>query len=175
MEKKFFIYLFVRHFWVFYIVLQSSTLYASSATPSRGGPVLYIKNNTNSKVWVRDIPTQDYGKNVPVIYYTPTNFDPLPPHELGGKHDFYYNQWFGHPGQASGKITLASDDPNDPNRWDSPLKIEVKESGIKDEIFKPNEARDLANKREKTLEIKYSVDWNGNGWKITLDELGKKQ
>lgn len=154
------------------IMASLGSLYAMSASPSKGGPVLYITNNTNSKIWARDIPTQDYGKDVPVIYYTPTEFDPLHAN-MPGKHDFYFNQWFGHPGQASGKITLVSDS-NDPNRWDNPLKIEIKEKGITEGVFKPNDVRDFANKREKTLEIRYTVTWNGNGWKIILDEVGKQ-
>lgn len=147
------------------------SLYGMSASPSKGGPVLYIVNNTKSKVHARDIPTQSHGKEGPVIYYTPTNFNPLGPNETQS-HDFAFDQWFGHPGQASGKIKLASDDQNDPDRWDNPLDIKIQEGGITGEIFIPNETRDSVNKRERT-EIKYSVVWNGNGWKIILDEAGK--
>jgi len=146
--------------------LQS--VYGMSASPSRGGPVLYIVNNTKSKVYVRDIPTQSYGKEGPVIYYTPGDFNPLGPNQQGS-NDFPFDQWFGHPGKASGKIRLVSDDLNDVNRWDEALDIEVIEGGIVEKTFIPSEDRDSVNKREKRV-IKYVVVWNGNGWKIVLSE-----
>lgn len=142
--------------------------YGMSASPSKGGPVLYIVNNTKSKLYVRDIPTQSHGKEGPVIYYTPTNFNPLGPSQQIS-NDFPFDQWFGHPGQASGKIKLVSDDLNDVNRWDDPLDIDIREGGISQETFIPSADRDSVNKRERR-EIQYTVVWNGNGWKVILDE-----
>lgn len=150
-------------------LLAKINLFSASPSPKKGGPSLYIDNKTRSKVYVRDIPTQHYGKQGSIIYYSPAEFTPLES-ETANSHNFFFNQWFGCPGSGCGKISLINDDPSDPLKWDNPLVIEVKEQGLINKEFKPNELRDKINKKNLTLGIIYNVVWNSDGWRILLKD-----
>lgn len=153
------------------ILLSSITFNLSGASPSphKGGPFLYIDNKMRSKVYVRNIPTQYYGKQGVIIYYSPEEFGPL---EAGSakSHDFFSNQWFGCPGSKCSKITLINDDPVDASKWAEPLVFEMNANGISNAVFQPNKVPDKVNKKGNTMQITYNVNWNTNGWQISLKD-----
>lgn len=151
------------------ILFATCNLFATSPSPKKGGPMLYIDNRMRSKIYVRDIPTLHYGKQGAVIYYSPNEFMPLEA-QSANSHNFFFNQWFGCPTSHCGKITFINDDPSDPLKWDNPLVIEINEKGLINKEFKPNEMRDKVNKKEHTLGIIYNVVWNGDGWRILLKD-----
>ncbi len=146
-----------------------TNLQGASPSPNKGGPFLYIDNKMRSKVYVRNIPTQYYGKHGSIIYYSPEEFRPL---EAGSakSHDFFSNQWFGCPTSKCAKITLINDDASDSLKWEEPLVVEMNGKGISNAIFQPNRVRDKVNKKDNTIQITYNVVWNINGWQISLKD-----
>ena len=154
---------------IIFVLYGQAKVFSASPSPKKGGPMLYIDNKMRSKIYVRDIPTQHYGKQGSIIYYSPAEFRPLES-ETANSHNFFFNQWFGCPGSQCGKITLINDDPSDPFKWDNPLIIEMNEKGIINKEFKPNELRDKINKKAHTLGVIYNVIWNSDGWRILLKD-----